>query len=126
MAAPLAPYLLLIDDDEAILESYSMFLSDNFNVDTCNTVEAAISKIATDKYAVAIIDMDFPDDPEGGIRILSNISRTKTKTKAIMLSAYGTVETCRRAFKKGAYDFIEKSKADTRAKVLAAAIEATR
>ncbi len=125
MAAPLSPYLLLIDDDEAILESYSMFLSENFNVDKCNTVEGAISKIATGKYAVAIVDMDFPGDPEGGLRILSNISRTRAKTKAIMLSAHGSVETCRRAFKKGAYDFIEKSKPDTRAKVLAAAIEAT-
>ena len=124
MAHPIAPYLLLIDDDEGIRESYAEFLSINFNVDTSDSIEDAISKLAGSKYQIAVIDMSFPDDPEGGLQIVSQISRTHVKTEAIVLSAHGSVDTCRKAFKKGAFDFIEKGQSGTRAKVLAAALEA--
>ena len=63
------PKLLLIDDDTGVLYSNSLLLSKHFDVDTSETVEDVISKLASNEYKVAVVDMAFPDDPEGGLRI---------------------------------------------------------
>ena len=43
-----------------------------------------------------------------GIEVLKRIKRIKKGTAVIMLTAYGTLETARRAMKLGAYDYITK------------------
>lgn len=118
------PKLLLIDDDSGVLNSNSLFLSKHFDVDTSETVEDAISKLASNEYKVAVIDMAFPNDPEGGLRICRNINATGLDTKAIVLTAYGTVENARKAYKEHVYDYIEKGTSYSSSALLSAALEA--
>jgi len=116
--------LLIIDDDQGILESYSAFLSPHFEVDICNSVEDGISMITKNKYPLALIDMAFPDDSEGGLRIIEHIEKTGIDTKSIILTAQGTTKNFRKAHRTGIYDYIEKGLATTRSEVLSSLLEA--
>ncbi len=119
------PKLLLIDDDKGVLNSNSLFLSKHFDVDTSETVEDAISKLASNKYKVAVIDMRLSsDDLEGGLRICRHINATGLDTKAIVLTAYGTVDNARKAYKEHVYDYIEKGTSYSSSALLSAALEA--
>ncbi|CAN2042052.1 hypothetical protein GMMP15_660095 [Candidatus Magnetomoraceae bacterium gMMP-15] len=118
------PKLLLIEDDPDILESTKMLLSKHFDVDTSETIDDAISKLASNEYEVAIIDMAFPGDPEGGLRVCRYISQNNLSTKSIVLTGYGDVQNFRKALRYGIFDYIEKGTSFTNDTVLAAALEA--
>ncbi|CAN2048388.1 hypothetical protein GMMP1_570101 [Candidatus Magnetomoraceae bacterium gMMP-1] len=118
------PKLLLIDDEPDILDSTKRLLSKLFDVDTSETIDDAISKLISNEYAVAIIDMAFPDDPEGGLRVCRYISQNNLSTKSIVLTGYGDVQNFRKALRYGIFDYIEKGTSFTNDTVLAAALEA--
>ncbi|CAN2048390.1 hypothetical protein GMMP1_570102 [Candidatus Magnetomoraceae bacterium gMMP-1] len=121
------PKLLLIEDDSDILDATKLFLSKHFDVDTSQTIDDAISKLASNEYEVAIIDMAFPDDDfEGGLRVCEYIFRNKLSTKSIVLTAYGDVQNFRKALRSGIFDYIEKGTSFTNDTLLAAAFEASR
>jgi DNA-binding NtrC family response regulator len=108
------PKLLLIDDEQGILDSYSEFLADDFEVHTAENAMDAIKELYSNTYNVAVIDIDFPDAPEGGIDIVNYIEIRGLKTRPIILTGRGTVEKFRKIFKK-VYDFIEKGSPNYRA-----------
>jgi DNA-binding NtrC family response regulator len=119
------PKLLLIDDDQGILDTYSELLADHFRVTTANNVNEGIKKLASNSYKVAIVDIDFSESSEGGINIVRFIGTNKLKTKPIILTAQGSVDKFRKVF-KNVYDFIEKGSPNYRAstEVLSKALEA--
>ncbi|CAN2042053.1 hypothetical protein GMMP15_660096 [Candidatus Magnetomoraceae bacterium gMMP-15] len=120
------PKLLLIENDSDILDATKLFLSKHFDVDTSQTIDDAISKLASNEYEVAIIDMAFPDDDfEGGLRVCEYIFRNKLSTKSIVLTAYGDVQNFRKALRSGIFDYIEKGTSFTNDTLLAAALEAS-
>ncbi|MBE3116374.1 response regulator, partial [Candidatus Bathyarchaeota archaeon] len=54
--------MLIIDDDESILRTFSRILQKNgFSTDTAETGKEAIEKAQTKPYAVALIDVCLPD-----------------------------------------------------------------
>jgi response regulator RpfG family c-di-GMP phosphodiesterase len=108
------PKLLLIDDEKVILDSYSEFLEDDFEVHTADNVKNGIKELSSNTYNVAVIDIDFPDAPEGGIDIVNYIEIKELKTRPIILTAKGSIEKFRKVFKK-VYDFIEKGNPEQRA-----------
>ena len=101
------PKLLLIDDDKGVLESHSLYLSKYFDVDTSETIEDAISKLDSTEYRVAVIDMAFPDDPEGGLKICKHIADTGLKTRAIIYTAYREIAGPEKVH---VYGYIDKGK----------------
>ena len=119
------PKLLLIDDEKGILDSYSEFLEDDFEVHTAENAMDAIKELSSNTYNVAVIDIDFPGDPEGGIDIVNYIEIRGLKTIPIILTAKGSIKNFRKIFKK-VYDFIEKGIPEKRAsyEVLEKALEA--
>jgi FixJ family two-component response regulator len=121
------PRLLLIDDEKGILDSYSEFLEDDFEVHTADNVKNGIKELSSNTYNVAVIDIDFPGNPEGGIDIVKYIEIRGLKTRPIILTGKGTVKKFRKVFKK-VYDFIEKGSPDKRAsyEVLEKALEAVK
>ncbi len=115
------PKVLIVDDDPAWLEELvPLFSNANYDVETAPSFDLARDKLLTTAYAAIIIDLELepsevPQTFEGfgllsGIRFLEELPRRQGK--AIVLSAYGGVEQMRRAFKRGAYDFIQKQEFD--------------
>jgi len=117
--------LLLIDDEDSIITSYSALLAPYFIVDTCSTVEEGILQLSLKDYSIAVIDMQFPSDKEGGLSIVKHIAAMNMPTKAIVLTAYGTVKNCKKNYEVGVYDYIEKGKDDTPQTLLEKALEAS-
>ena len=100
--------LLIIDDDPAILKSYSMLLRKDFDVDTSESVDDSIQKLKDYEYPVALVDMDFPDEPEGGLRICKKIKELGLLTKPIISTAFGELKTAKKAFDLGIERYLEK------------------
>ena len=100
--------LLIIDDDKAIRNSYSLMFNKYFVVDCSGTIKDAIKKLSTNNYSVAIIDMAFPEDPAGGLQIISYISNNKINTKGIVLTAFGSEVNFKKSYEQGIFDFVEK------------------
>jgi DNA-binding NtrC family response regulator len=113
--------VLIVDDDPAWLEELVPLLSNaGYDVETASSFDTARDKLALGVYAVTIIDLELggngvPQAFEGlgllsGLQFLEEITHRPCKT--VVLSAYGTNENIRQAFKRGAYDFIEKQSFD--------------
>jgi len=100
--------VLFVDDNKDILDDYSDYLYDEgYKVDTFQEIDNAINALSTGQYAVAIIDMDFPKEPEGGIRIVNHIKEKKINTKPIIFTGKGSIDNFRKIF-TDIYDYIEK------------------
>ena len=100
--------MLIVDDNIKVAESYSDELVDEgYDVKILETIDDAINELETNNYDVCIIDMDFPGEPEGGIRIVDHIQEKNINTKAIILTGKGSVKNFRKVFTK-IFDYIEK------------------
>jgi len=100
--------ILFVDDDFAISKSYTRHLTmEGYMVDTFDSIDSAIMALDTNQYSVAIIDMDYPKEPEGGIRIISYIKENKIDTILIILITKGSIYSFRKIITY-IYDYIEK------------------
>ncbi|MBX3001371.1 MAG: response regulator [Caldilineaceae bacterium] len=108
--------ILVVDD----LEKWRAILSDTlrmdgFYVDVASTVKEALERLESTFYHLLILDIRMEDsDPDNvqGMQFLPLLEERYglgTATKAIMLSAYGTPEQMREAFRDYAVtDFLAK------------------
>jgi len=86
--------IILIDDDFYILDSLSKYFNSmsksidhTFDIKTCPTIDEALICLSNN-FDIAIIDVAFPGDPNGGLRIINFINSSKLKVKPIIYSAY--------------------------------------
>jgi ActR/RegA family two-component response regulator len=100
--------VLLVDDDDLVLSSYSRQIkAKGYHIDTFETVKDAIDALNTNEYDVGLIDMNFPEEKEGGLKIVNFIKQNNINTKAIILTGKGSVANFRKIF-KDIFDYIEK------------------
>lgn len=99
--------VLVVDDEEAILQSLSGVLRDDgFDVTTAPTGELALGALEETVFDVLLLDIWLP-----GIDGLEVLRRAKTlhpDLSVVMMSGHGTIETAVKATKLGAFDFVEK------------------
>jgi len=104
--------LLIIDDEEDILLSLKMFLSQHFGqVDTENNPNLIPRRLRNADYDLILLDMNFKKgDTSGqeGMKWLKKILELEPDAHVIMITAYADVKTAVRAVKAGAIDFVEK------------------
>jgi ActR/RegA family two-component response regulator len=100
--------VLLVDDDVLVLSSYSRQIkAKGYHIDTFETVKDATDALATNEYDVGLIDMNFPEEKEGGLKIVNFIKQNNISTKAIILTGKGSIANFRKVF-KDIFDYIEK------------------
>jgi len=100
--------ILIVDDDKDVLDSTADYLqAEGFQIDTFETIDEAIETLNTNQYAAAVIDMDFPKEPEGGIQIIDHIKDNKINTLPIIYTGKGNYDNLKKIF-KDIYDYIEK------------------
>ncbi len=101
------PSLLIIDDEEAILETLQASLQDEgFVVQTLNDGSKTLDTIGTLVPDAVLLDIFMPNI--NGLDLLEKIKREYPVQPVIIISGYGTVPMAVDAIKKGARDFIEK------------------
>ncbi len=99
----MAQRLLIVDDEEAIVFAMQRyFRSRGFDVDCARELEEAEALLSHSAYAVVIADLRLTGvHGAEGLEILSFIREHCPWTKAILLTAYGSIDLEREARERG-------------------------
>lgn len=108
----LTPLIHLIDDDEAVRESLALLIA-TVGLRVRSWAEplaflAAIVDGGEERDAIGAIVLDMRMPGLSGLAVLERLRAEGVDQPVVMLTGHGTVELCRRAFKSGAAEFLEK------------------
>jgi two-component system response regulator FixJ len=103
----LSPLIHLIDDDEAVRASLALLIGTvGLRVQAWADPQAFIGGFDRDSIGAIVLDVRMPGI--SGLTVLDQLVAQGVDQPVIMLTGHGTVEMCRRAFKSGAAEFLEK------------------
>lgn len=107
MSTPLSPTIHLIDDDEAVRNGLSLLIGTvGLRVQAWADPQAFVREF--DRHSIGAIVLDVRMPGISGLTVLDMLVAQGVDQPIIMLTGHGTVEMCRRAFKAGAAEFLEK------------------
>ena len=107
MNAPLSPLVHLIDDDDAVRSSLALLISTvGLRVQGWGDPQQFLREFPRGDIGAIVLDVRMPGI--SGLAVLETLVREGVDQPVIMLTGHGTVEMCRRAFKAGAAEFLEK------------------
>lgn len=113
MNIPLSPLIQLVDDDQAVRESLALLIATvGLRVQTWADPQAFLDGF--DRQAIGAIVLDVRMPGLSGLSVLDTLVAQGADQPVVMLTGHGTVEMCRRAFKAGAAEFLEKPVDDER------------
>ena len=99
--------ILIVDDQKDFCTVLSDSLSqDRYRVITAFDGKMALQLAKKEKPDLMLLDIKMPG--MDGIEVLRKIKKMKKEIAVIMFTAYGTLETARKAMKLGAYDYVTK------------------
>jgi FixJ family two-component response regulator len=105
--AVLSPLIHLIDDDEAVRSSLALLISTvGLRVQAWPDPQAFMAGFDRQTIGAIVLDVRMPGI--SGLTVLDTLVAQGVDQPVIMLTGHGTVEMCRRAFKAGAAEFLEK------------------
>lgn len=106
-AATLSPLIHLIDDDEAVRSSLALLIGTvGLRVQPWADPLAFVEGFDRQTIGAIVLDVRMPG--VSGLTVLDTLIGQGVDQPIIMLTGHGTVEMCRRAFKSGAAEFLEK------------------
>jgi len=99
--------ILAVDDEAEIREGLELLLtSEGFEVSLAETGAAGLQKLEERPFDLVLLDVSLPD--RNGLDLLPEIRRRDPHLPIILITAYGSIEMARAAFKNGALDYITK------------------
>jgi EAL domain-containing protein (putative c-di-GMP-specific phosphodiesterase class I) len=99
--------VLLVDDDEALRTVYADLLrAQDFEVDTAETAEAALERVAATRYDVVLSDIQMPG--MGGIEFLKAVRKVDVEVPVVLMTGGATVDTAIEALEYGAFRYLRK------------------
>jgi DNA-binding NtrC family response regulator len=99
--------ILVVDDELEIREGLEALLaSENFEVTLAETGEAGLQKLEERPYDLVLLDVSLPD--RNGLDMLREIKQRDPHLSIILITAFGSIDMARDAFKSGAQDYITK------------------
>jgi two-component system response regulator FixJ len=107
MNAPLSPLVHLIDDDEAVRTSLALLSSTvGLRVQGWSDPQQFLREFPRQDIGAIVLDVRMPG--MSGLAVLETLAAQGVDQPVILLTGHGTVDMCRRAFKGGAAEFLEK------------------
>src|ERR1700690_2088649 len=99
--------ILVVDDEIEIREGLEALLtSEGFEVTPADTGEAGLQRLEDRPFDLMLLDVSLPD--RNGLDLLREIRRRDPSLSIILITAYGSIDMARAAFKGGAQDYITK------------------
>jgi len=99
--------ILVVDDEMEIREGLEALLtSEGFEVTLAETGEAGLLRLEERPFDLLLLDVSLPD--RNGLDMLREIKRRDPHLAIILITAYGSIDMARAAFKSGAQDYITK------------------
>ncbi|RJP63833.1 MAG: DNA-binding response regulator [Comamonadaceae bacterium] len=103
----LSPTVHLIDDDQAVRDSLALLIGTvGLRVQPWADPQAFLAQFDREGIGAIVLDVRMPGI--SGLSVLDTLAAQGVDQPVIMLTGHGTVEMCRRAFKAGAAEFLEK------------------
>jgi RNA polymerase sigma factor (sigma-70 family) len=107
MNVPLSPLIHLIDDDAAVRDGLALLIGTvGLRVQTWADPQEFMRSFDRQSIGAIVLDVRMPGI--SGLTVLDTLMAEGVDQPVIMLTGHGTVELCRRAFKLGAAEFLEK------------------
>ncbi|MCG8592149.1 MAG: sigma-54 dependent transcriptional regulator [Proteobacteria bacterium] len=102
------PYaILVVDDEEAILESLELTLGTEYRIFTATTGEAGLEILAREEVALVIADQVMPG--MSGVEFLERVVEKNPRSIRMMLTGYADMSAVVRAINEGRiYRYIQK------------------
>lgn len=99
----------LIDDDSGIRESFTVLLN-TMGWQVLSFASAgefiAMQQRSDELHGCILLDIRMPG--KSGLVLLDELQQQAVLLPVILMTGHGTIETCRRAFKNGAFEFLTK------------------
>jgi two-component system, LuxR family, response regulator FixJ len=106
-AATLSPLVHLVDDDDAVRSSLALLISTvGLRVQGWADPQQFLREFPREDIGAILLDVRMPG--VNGLSVLETLVAQGADHPVIVLTGHGTVEMCRRAFKSGAAEFLEK------------------
>ena len=107
MTSSLSPLIHLVDDDAAVRDSLALLIGTvGLRVQPWSDPQAFVAGFDRSDVGAIVLDVRMPGT--SGLAVLDTLVAQGVDQPVIMLTGHGTVEMCRRAFKAGAAEFLEK------------------
>jgi DNA-binding NtrC family response regulator len=104
-----AHYVLIVDDDPALLQALPQTLRLRMSgviVDTADSAVTALERISERDYDAIVTDIKMPG--MDGLTLLAGILARRPDTPTLMITGHGEYELALQCLRGGAYDFIQK------------------
>src|ERR1700758_3866294 len=99
--------ILIVDDEIEIREGLEALLtSEGFELPPPDPGEAGLQRLEDRPFDLMLLDVSLPD--RNGLELLREIRRRDPNLSIILITAFGSIDMARAAFKGGAQDFITK------------------
>ena len=99
--------ILVVDDESEIREGLELLLkSEGYGVASAETGESGLAKLEEHPFDLLLLDVSLPD--RNGLDMLKEIRRRDPELSVVLITAYGSIDMARAAFKNGAMDYITK------------------
>jgi len=106
-ASATSPLIHVVDDDAAVRDALALLITSvGLRAMTWADPQVFITGFDRDAIGAVVLDVRMPG--LGGIAVLERLVAEGVDQPLVMLTGHGTVELCRRAFKAGAAEFLEK------------------
>ena len=100
-------HILIVDDEALIRKSLAQVLTRRgYEVAVAASAAEARAVFSPGEYSLVLLDLRLPDGT--GIELLEEFRAAQDDLLAIMMTAYGSVETAVEAMRLGAYDYVNK------------------
>jgi FixJ family two-component response regulator len=104
---PVTPLIQIVDDDDAVRDALALLIQ-TIGLRAVGWARPADFLAGFDREAIGAIVLDVRMPGTSGMAVLEALRAQGADQPVILLTGHGTVEMCRRAFKAGAAEFLEK------------------
>lgn len=106
-STPSMPRVLVVDDEKAIRDILSDFLTmEGYEVETAEDGSAALTTMEHHRFDLVLSDLKMPK--MGGLELLEEIRKHHAEALTVIMTGFGTVESAITAMKRGAFDYVLK------------------
>ena len=106
-AGSLSPLIHLVDDDAAVRDALELLIGTvGLRVEQWASPERFLADFDRQSIGAIVLDIRMPG--LSGLSVLDSLQAAGVDHPVIMLTGHGTVDLCRRAFKAGVAEFLEK------------------
>lgn len=104
-----SPYILLVDDDDALLQALPQVLYlrvEGVKVDITDSPLEALKHVQKNEYDAIVSDIKMPG--MDGLTLLTKIQEQRPEVPVLLITGHGEHDLAVQALRGGAYDFIQK------------------